>query len=104
MQYAFGRSDDRIEMEDFDQQFHDASIKGSAMGVLTKQFPWILPLMQSMPDWLLVRIDPNMNSFVKLEKVCCHSLVFQYFYISPWFSLCVVPEHPEPGPCHHIRV
>ena len=65
----FARSDNRIEMEDFDQSFHNASFKGSGLGVVIKQYPWILPLMQAMPDWLLVRMDPDMSSFVKLQNV-----------------------------------
>jgi len=73
MQYSFARSDNRIEMEDFDQSFHNASVKGSAMGVVFKQYPWILPLMQAMPDWLLVKMDPDMSSFVQLQNVSCGS-------------------------------
>jgi hypothetical protein len=73
MQYSFARSENRIEMEDFDQSFHNASVKGSGMGVIIKQYPWILPLMQAMPDWLLVRMDPDMSSFVQLQNVSCIS-------------------------------
>ena len=74
MQYTFARSDNRIDMEYFDQSFHNASVKGSGMGVVIKQYPWILPLMQAMPDWLLVRMDPDMSSFVQLQNVSYSSL------------------------------
>lgn len=81
MQYSFARSDGRIGMEDFDQSFHNASVKGSAMGVVFKQYPWILPLMQAMPDWLLVRLDPDMSSFVQLQNVSCFSFPMIKFII-----------------------
>jgi hypothetical protein len=69
MQYTFGRSEDRLEMTNFDQAFHNASVKGSSMGALTKQFPWILPMMKSIPSWILAKMDPDMMSFVNLENV-----------------------------------
>src|SRR5436190_20011940 len=81
MQYSFARSDNRLEMEDFDQSFHNASVKGSGIGVVTKQFPWMLPLMQAMPDWLLIRIDPDMSSFVHLQNVSSTS-----FRLSKYFD------------------
>lgn len=87
MQYTFARSDNRVDMENFDQAFHNASYKGSGMGVVFKQYPWLLPLMQSMPDWLLVRMDPDMSSFVQLQHVSCSlfldtkSRMFIYSYL-----------------------
>ncbi|KAL3420072.1 cytochrome P450 [Phlyctema vagabunda] len=68
MQYAFARSDHRLEAPDFDPSFHDASVVGSTMGHLTKQITWILPLMQSMPDWVTIRLNANMASYVKLQR------------------------------------
>jgi hypothetical protein len=69
MEYAFARSDHRIEQGDFDPSFHDAGIAGSKMGVVIKQFPWILSALQSLPDWLTVKIDPNMASYIDLQRV-----------------------------------
>lgn len=69
MQYAFARCDHRIEAKDFDPSFHDASIVGSTMGHLTKQITWILPLMQAMPDWVTIRLNADMASYVNLQKV-----------------------------------
>jgi hypothetical protein len=66
MQYSFACSDNRIKIEDFDQLFHNTSVKGSAIGVVFKQYLWILPLMQAMPDWLLVKMDPDISFFVQL--------------------------------------
>lgn len=69
MQYSFSRSDHRIEAEDFDPSFHDASIVGSTMGHLTKKMTWILPVMQSMPDWVTIRMNKDMASYVNLQRV-----------------------------------
>ncbi|RDW71072.1 hypothetical protein BP6252_07635 [Coleophoma cylindrospora] len=68
MQYAFARCEHRIEAKDFDPSFHDASIVGSTMGHMTKQLTWILPLMQLMPDWVTVRLNADMASYIKLQR------------------------------------
>lgn len=67
--YALGRNDSRVEAKDFDPSFHDASVVGSTMGHLTKQMPWILHLMQSLPDSAAVMMNPDMASYVKLQRV-----------------------------------
>lgn len=69
MEYAFGRCDHRIEAKDFDPSFHDASIVGSTMGHMTKQLTWVLPLMQTLPDWVTIKLNSDMASYVKLQKV-----------------------------------
>lgn len=68
MEYAFGRCDHRIEAKDFDPSFHDASIVGSTMGHMTKQLTWVLPLMQTLPDWVTIKLNSDMASYVKLQK------------------------------------
>jgi hypothetical protein len=84
MQYTFGRSDNRLEMENFDQPFHNASVKGSSMGPLTKQFPWIQPLLRSMPESLLSKLDPDMMTFLNLEHVS-NGHLFDEIHCSPSF-------------------
>ncbi len=69
MEYAFARCDHRIEAKDFDPSFHDASIVGSTMGHTTKQLTWILPLMQTLPDWVTIMLNSDMASYVKLQGV-----------------------------------
>lgn len=38
------------------------------MGALGRQFPIIMPIMQSLPDWLTIAIEPKMASYVKLQR------------------------------------
>lgn len=68
MEYAFARCDHRIEAKDFDPSFHDASIVGSTMGHMTKQLTWVLPLMQTLPDWVTIQLNSDMASYVKLQR------------------------------------
>jgi hypothetical protein len=68
-QYAFARSDHRIDQPDFEPTFHDAALAGSTSGAIFKHYPWILPLMQSLPDSFMTRLDPNMRSYFNLQAV-----------------------------------
>ncbi|KAJ4507547.1 hypothetical protein HRR83_004127 [Exophiala dermatitidis] len=67
-QYAFGRDDNRVSAKDFDPSFHDASNAGVRMGHLVKHFPFIFSVMKSHPDSVQVMLDPNMASYVKLQR------------------------------------
>jgi hypothetical protein len=71
-EYAFARSDHRLEQHDFEPTFHKAAIAGSTSGALIKQYPWILPIMTSMPDALMTWLDPNMASYFRLQSVSNH--------------------------------
>ena len=65
--YAFGRSAHRIEAEDFDPSFHDASISGTIGGIVFKHCPWVIAIMQKLPPWVVIKMDPNMASYVDLQ-------------------------------------
>ena len=67
-QYAFGRSDHRLDAPTFDPTFHDASIAGLNMSHLIKHMPWILTTMQMLPDKITIFLDPNMGSYIKLQR------------------------------------
>lgn len=68
-EYAFARSDHRVDQDDFEPTFHRASVAGSTGGALIKQFPLILPMMQSLPDSFMTWLDPNMGSYFGLQRV-----------------------------------
>ena len=72
MLYAFGRNENRIQAHDFDPSFHDASVAGSTMSHFLKQFPWVLSIMQSLPDSVAVRMNPDMGSYVKMQECKTH--------------------------------
>lgn len=68
-EYAFARSDHRVEQHDFEPTFYKAAVAGSTSGALIKQWPWILTIMLSMPDKLMIWMDPNMASYFGLQSV-----------------------------------
>lgn len=68
MQYAYGRSDHRLEQEDFGPLYHDAVLEAGKNAGLLKQMIWIFHLMQSLPEWLAVRLSPSMDLVLRVYR------------------------------------
>ena len=68
MQYSYGRSDHRLEQEDFGPEFHDAALAAGKNGGLLKQIIWVFRLMQSLPDWLAVLLSPSIGSVLYVQR------------------------------------
>ncbi|KIW87158.1 uncharacterized protein Z519_12269 [Cladophialophora bantiana CBS 173.52] len=68
MEYAFGRSDNRLLAPDFDPSFKEAGEAGAKLGHFVKQMPWVLTLMKFLPDSVQIALNPVMASYIKLNK------------------------------------
>ena len=69
MEYAYGRSDHRLEEKDFGPEYHDAILESGKAGSLLKQMIWIFYFMQSLPEWLAVRLSPSLDLVLRLQRV-----------------------------------
>jgi hypothetical protein len=69
MEYAFGRSEHRVDQEDFGPDFYDATLETAKLGSLLKQMIWIFHLMQNLPQRLVVLISPSFNSIFRMRRV-----------------------------------
>lgn len=69
-EYALGKSNRYVEnAEEFQTNFQVAIKNVSKISHVTKVFPWILPLMQSMPLWAIRFLDPKFVSVVGFQMV-----------------------------------
>lgn len=68
MQYAFARSDHRLEAPDFDPTYRDAAFFGSTAGNFMKHAPWLNRVLQSLPDWLVRLSHPAMAAFIEQKR------------------------------------
>lgn len=68
MQYAFARSDNRLEAPDFDPSYRDAAFFGSTAGNFMKHAPWLNSLMQTLPDSVARLAHPAMASFIRQKR------------------------------------
>lgn len=69
MEYSYGRSDHRLEAEDFGPGYHDAVLEAGKAGSLLKQMIWILHLIQNLPEWLAVLISPGLDLVTRTYRV-----------------------------------
>jgi cytochrome P450 len=65
--YAFGRSDHRLEAPDFDPSFRDAMLQGGKAGHVLKHFTWLMDLLRKLPDSLLLKLSPAMGAYSQLQ-------------------------------------
>ena len=69
-QYAFAETYGFLDDPDFSPFWHKLMIDVSQNGHVLKQFGWIMPLTQAMPDWLVKLIQPQMMSLLDFQRVC----------------------------------
>ena len=68
-QYAFAKPYGFLDDPDFSPYWHKIMIEVSQNGPMLKQFGWMLPLMQSMPDWMVLKTNPLMMTLINFQKV-----------------------------------
>lgn len=76
MEYSYGRSDHRLEAEDFGPEYHDAILEAGKAAGLLKQMIWIFHFIQSLPEWLAVRISPGLDLVLRIQRVWPPALSF----------------------------
>ncbi|KAL8723899.1 MAG: hypothetical protein Q9181_007095 [Wetmoreana brouardii] len=67
-QYAFAHSYDLLKDPDFSPHWHDIMMGVSMNGPLLKQFGFLLPMMQAMPEWLVKLTTPGMMILINFQK------------------------------------
>jgi hypothetical protein len=81
MHYAFARDANRIMAADFDPSFKVAGETAARIGHFIKQFPWMLSVMQLLPDSVQTAMEPDMAVYIKLQQVS--RLIFEYPRFKP---------------------
>lgn len=67
--YAFAHAYNMMEDPDFAPHWHDTLMDVSKNGHLLKQFPFLLPMMQAMPEWLVKIVSPGTMTLINFQKV-----------------------------------
>lgn len=67
MDYFFGLNYAQLKSPAFDS-FHDAFIKIGGTGHIATQFPWFLPVMNSIPDWITEWLQPAAKPLLKFRR------------------------------------
>lgn len=65
--YAFGRSEHRLEAPNFDPSFRNAMLQGGRAAHVLKHFPAATDALRRLPRWMLARLSPDMGAYTQLQ-------------------------------------
>lgn len=92
-EYALGYSYDLLDTPDYSAAWFEAQ-RGAGESVLFgKHFPRLIPLLRSLPCWLITRLSPQMGKTLIRGKVRCRSLRKVEL---PANAVCRISEHRSP--------
>ena len=69
MEYAYGRSDHRLEDKAWGPDYHDAVMEAGKQAGLLKQMFFIFTFMQSIPERLAVILSPPFDLVLRTQRV-----------------------------------
>lgn len=69
-EYCFATTRSYLDMEDFNAQFFEMMVGIHDMAPVARQFVVIPMLMDSLPDWVVERIDHGFNLWGRFRRVC----------------------------------
>ncbi|TVY64342.1 Cytochrome P450 monooxygenase sdnE [Lachnellula suecica] len=67
MDYAFGFSYKHLESSEF-ASFHEAFTVLGITGHIATQFPWFFPVMNSIPEFIVQKMQPSLASVLRLKR------------------------------------
>jgi hypothetical protein len=68
-QYCFGTSYGCLDSEDWAFGWYQAMHVGTTSAPLNKQFSWLYPLMMSIPEWVVAKLNPPVMYLINFTKV-----------------------------------
>ena len=71
--YVFGQSHNHLESPGFKDTFHEPFMAASEAGLVALQFKFLYPLLESLPKWLVLKMQPQMYLILQLAKVIIQS-------------------------------
>jgi hypothetical protein len=71
----------------FSENYYEPMHAACESGMLTLQFPWLWPLMNSLPDAIVLKLQPLLYMLIKFQRVSAFSI-----YES---DVCVFPDGPS---------
>lgn len=67
--YVFGQSYEHLESPGFKETFQEPFMAASESGHVALQFKWLYPLMEALPEWLVLKMQPQVSLILQLAKV-----------------------------------
>jgi hypothetical protein len=68
-EYAFAKSYNHLDSSNFDNVYHEALIAIYQVGHLALHFPIVFPILDSLPDWFVLKVQPVLQPVVGMRYV-----------------------------------
>lgn len=68
-EFCFANAYDHLDSPDFKDTFHEGMHAACESSNVLMQFPWLWPIMNSLPDWLVLKLEPTMYVHIQVQKV-----------------------------------
>lgn len=68
-EYAFAKSYDQLDSPDFQETLHDALVAIYTTGQFALHFSIVFPILDTLPDWLVSKMEPRLLPVIGLSKV-----------------------------------
>lgn len=69
MEYAYGRSDHRLEDKAWGPDYHDAVMEAGKQAGILKQIFFIFTIMQNLPEKLAIILSPPFELVLRIQRV-----------------------------------
>ncbi|KAK5196121.1 hypothetical protein LTR99_008070 [Exophiala xenobiotica] len=66
-EFCFAKAYHHLDSPDFEETFHEPMHAACESSSVLMQFPWLWPIMNSLPDWLVVRVEPKMHMHIQVQ-------------------------------------
>lgn len=67
--FTLNYSWNHLDSPDFNPWWWQTTQSTAKMTKFTKQFPWLLPLLQSLPDFVVRAMDPHLILVLEMQRV-----------------------------------
>jgi hypothetical protein len=78
-EYAFARPYDQLDVPNFTETLHDALVAIYVTGQFALHFPIVFPILDKLPDWFVLKVQPVLQPVVGLRKASNPLLCVLYF-------------------------
>lgn len=69
-EFCFAKAYDHLDSPGFQETFHEAMIAACKSSTMLMMFPYLWRIINILPDWLVIKLNPDMGMHVQVQQVC----------------------------------
>ena len=67
-EYCFARSYNCLDDPTYNLSYHDMVLEAGRLGVIGKHVPWLPILLNNLPSWLVLKVNPGFGLFIAFRE------------------------------------